>query len=149
MSITMTDLDAGDFVTETDMDAIRGNIEFLLNLLRAGATISTLTAGYHITGVGHSAYGEYTGDGLGISGGGGQPIATTDQDSVSFQPDVVIIAQQTDGGVNAMYVRGFEGWTGSTGGVTITSSGFDASDGASNAFPNASGTLYTYIAMKF
>jgi hypothetical protein len=28
---TMTDLSAGDLVTEADMDAIRGNIEYLLN----------------------------------------------------------------------------------------------------------------------
>lgn len=142
---TLTNLTAGQLVTETHMDNIRENIEHLGdNVEIGGAAAKDLTAA---TSAARMATGTYTGDGN----------ATQAITGLGFQPDFLIIySQDTDSHIpmksdqdgTKTQMSSAPTW-GDDHIISLDSDGFTVGDGTpSSNIVNVNLTVYTYIGWK-
>jgi hypothetical protein len=142
---TLTNLTQGQLVTETHMDNIRENIEYLGDNIEIGGTAAKNLSG--ATSASQMATGLYTGDGN----------ATQAITGVGFQPDYMRIYRQDTTALDA-HKSDQDGTKTHLGGaptweddhiISLNSDGFTVGDGTpSSNLVNVNTIVYAYIAWK-
>jgi len=141
---TLTNLTAGQLVTETHMDDIRENIEHGGdNVVIGGVDLKTLTTP---TSAARMATGTYTGDGTAtqaVTGVGFQPafmIVYPDLDGAS--PETSILKSDQDGTASRFHTLYTDDYI-----ISLDSDGFTVGDGTGTGnLLNVNLTVYTYVA---